>query len=209
MCMTPYRNSTAHIKQSHNIKANPTAPPITPTTSQPQLLDLGARPALCRLPEGPVVVPGGEVAPADPVGVANPAPEMIVTAVMVDWLPSGNVVVCRMRLVWTPPAPPPAAEEPEPLSPAPALPVGVLPAGPPRVTTPPSMVVTTVTPAALTVVMTWPEVTKPMPGTLRPLPEMVTGIGLDGRAWVVPGAGVWPGLFAPAVVVGEPGPAVG
>ena len=35
-----------------------------------------------------------------------------------------------MRLVWTPPAPPPAAEEPEPLSPAPALPVGVLPAGP-------------------------------------------------------------------------------
>ena len=133
--------------------AKPTAPPRTPTTSHPQVLDLGAKP-VCR-PGAPPVVPLAAPAPAVPLGVmmSPPVACTTVTAVMVDWLPSGRVVVCRTIAVeegglttvtWLPPG----DEAPE-VAPA---------AGPERVMTPPSMVVTIVTPAEFVVVMTAPGV---------------------------------------------------
>ena len=62
--------------------ANPTAPPNTPTASQPQLLDLGAIPD-CNPAAGPVVL---TAAPAEPVGVGTPVSLawITVTAVIVD-----------------------------------------------------------------------------------------------------------------------------
>jgi len=69
-------------KSSHNTMAKPTAPPNTPTTSHPQVLDLGARP-VCKPAAGPVVL---GPAPAEPLGVmtAGALAWITVTAVIVD-----------------------------------------------------------------------------------------------------------------------------
>lgn len=78
-------------KFPHKTMAKPTAPPSTPTTSHPQVLDLGASP-VCKPAAGPVVV---GPAPAEPLGVttAGALAWTTVTAVMVDWAPSARVVV--------------------------------------------------------------------------------------------------------------------
>lgn len=135
--------------------ANPTAPPNTPTASQPQLLVLGAKP-VCKPPAAAVVVPAA--APAVPLGVATELSlaAMMATVVMVDWLPFGRVVVCTTTLVKDDEA---LAETWEAGAEAPdAVDIPGASDEPESVITPPSIVVTIVTPAAFVVVTTAPEV---------------------------------------------------
>lgn len=75
----------------HIIPANATAPPTTITISLPQPLVIAASP-VCK----PGLALGAELAtPAIPVGVSAalfPAPTTV-TAVTIDWPPSGSVLV--------------------------------------------------------------------------------------------------------------------
>ena len=129
---------------SHIIIATPTAPPTTSASSLHHPLVMGASP-VCRpgLPEDDPVV----ATPAVPVGVsaAPPPTPTTVTAVTMDWLPSGRVLVFTTVLV----------EEEDA-----ALPLDVveLPDEGVMVCTPPPTVDTTVRPTLLVLVMAWPRV---------------------------------------------------
>lgn len=137
--------------------ATPTAPPTKPAISQPTHL-VPTAPPDCN-PGFAVLVP--VAVPTVPLGgeTSDVGACTTVTAVMVDWLPLGRVVVCSTVLV------PELAWEgemvttPPPMVLARVTPLAlVVVSRDPIVTTPPPIVLTTVTPAALVVVTIAPEV---------------------------------------------------
>ena len=160
----------------HNRIAKPIAPPKTPTASHPKPLDLGASPD-CKAGDPPAVPVAVPPEPSVAV-VAPPTGCTTVTAVTVDWLPSGRVVVCRdvdrlpLELLKendvVEDGLPDFAGRDEPLS--------------PRVTTPPSTVLTTVIPWALVVVTICPDVTE------EDVDDVTTGPGPLGIETDEPGA---------------------
>lgn len=120
---------------SHIIIATPTAPPTTANISRPKPIVFGANP-VCR-PGLEAGVPLEAPTPAVPLGteLSTPPAATTVTAVTVDWLPSGKVVVRREVVVCNCALPVVVAElEPE------LLPCGA------TVREPPPTVVTMVTP---------------------------------------------------------------
>ena len=136
--------------------ATPTAPPTIHNTSLPQPPVLAAT-AVCKLPLPAVAVPDPDETPAVPLGVgaADPAPATTVIAVTVDLEPSGRVVVCSIVLVYEDCAPRLVVRRVESVA-DPEAPLeseaGAI------VLTPPPTVVTMVTPSALVVVITVPEI---------------------------------------------------
>lgn len=84
---------------AHIIIATPTAPPTTANISFPNPIVLGAKP-VCN-PGLPSAVPLAGPGPAVPLGTESltPAAATTVTAVTVDLLPSGKVVVRREVVV--------------------------------------------------------------------------------------------------------------
>ena len=135
----------------HIIIATPTAPPTTANISRPNPIVFGAKP-VCKpglLPAVPLAAP----TPAVPLGTDTSATlaGTTVTAVTVLLLPSGNVVVRREVVVCDCRSDVVVAE-----SEAEVLPLGA------RVREPPPTVVTMVTPCALILVTTSPELNVPV-----------------------------------------------
>ena len=165
----------------HIIIATPTAPPTTANISRPNPIVLGANP-VCNpglLPSVPLAAP----TPAVPLGTDSSAElaGTIVTAVTVLLLPSGNVVVRREVVVCDCRAEVVVAElESE------ALPLGA------SVLEPPPTVVTMVTPWALTLVTTSPELNVPVVTAPWALVKVATWPAVSG---LVPGSEV----LAPAL----------
>ena len=136
---------------AHIIIATPTAPPTTANISRPNPIDLGANP-VCNpglLPVVPLAAP----TPAVPLGTDTSATlaGTTVTAVTVLLLPSGSVVVRREVVVCDCRADVVVADTESEVLPSGAI-----------VFEPPPTVVTMVTPWALTLVTTSPELNVPV-----------------------------------------------
>ena len=173
----------------------PTAPPTTANISFPKPIVLGAKP-VCN-PGLPAAVPLAAPGPAVPLGTESlgSLAATTVTAVTVDRLPSGKVVIRLVVVVWDGARRVEVAEFPEPDEPPPGG----------RVFEPPPTVVTIVTPCAFTLVTTWPELRVPVVRAPWALVNVATAPAVSELASSVAEAAATPALesdtTAPALVL--------